>query len=81
MARTKAQTFDRQRAVILDAAALLFATKGFRGASRSDAAPSAAHSHARRAPKRGRAEALEPQRKCAAPSAVHARSDTPAPPG
>jgi AcrR family transcriptional regulator len=33
MARTKAATFDRQRAAILDAAARLFAEKGFRGAS------------------------------------------------
>jgi AcrR family transcriptional regulator len=38
MARTKAPTFDLQRATILDTAARLFATKGFRGASMSDLA-------------------------------------------
>lgn len=38
MARTKAATFDRQRAAILDAAAWLFAEKGYRGASMAELA-------------------------------------------
>jgi len=38
MARPKAPTFDRQRAAILEAAAQLFAAKGFRGASMAELA-------------------------------------------